>query len=155
MATTLTLLPQFRARRAGVIVNVTSSATLAPMLLAVAYTAGKAAFQDFTGSLAHEQAEFNICVKLVESGYRPTTRFTYKSGEHVAGLMPEAYAPLAQSAFAATAKPGAVTKETDGADLVWRAANDASTQPRFPAGPDAVALVKSGAWAPGKQNVCT
>jgi hypothetical protein len=33
-----------------------------------------------------------------------------------------------------------VTKESDVAEAVYRAANDASGQLRFPAGPDAVAL---------------
>ena len=36
------------------VVNVTSSVTLAPMPLAAAYTASKMAIEGFTGSLAHE-----------------------------------------------------------------------------------------------------
>jgi hypothetical protein len=36
-----------------------------------------------------------------------------------------------------------VTTETDVAEVVWRAANDATGQLRFPAGPDAVALAQS------------
>jgi hypothetical protein len=36
-----------------------------------------------------------------------------------------------------------VTKETDVAEAVWRAVNDASGQLRFPAGPDAVALARA------------
>ena len=39
MAMTQAVLPQFRARKSGVIVNVTSSATLAPMPLVAVYTA--------------------------------------------------------------------------------------------------------------------
>src|SRR6187431_597276 len=54
MAMTQAVLPQFRARRSGMIVNVTSSATLAPMPLVAVYTASKTAIQGFTGSLAHE-----------------------------------------------------------------------------------------------------
>ena len=38
MAMTQAVLPQFRARRSGVLVNVTSSATLAPMPLVAVYT---------------------------------------------------------------------------------------------------------------------
>src|SRR5262249_37831509 len=41
MAMTQAVLPQFRARRSGVVVNVTSSATLAPMPLVAVYTASK------------------------------------------------------------------------------------------------------------------
>jgi hypothetical protein len=36
-----------------------------------------------------------------------------------------------------------VTRESDVAEAVYRAANDPSAQLRFPAGPDAVALVQS------------
>jgi NAD(P)-dependent dehydrogenase (short-subunit alcohol dehydrogenase family) len=46
MAMTQALLPQFRARRSGVLVNVTSSATLAPMPLVAVYTASKMAIED-------------------------------------------------------------------------------------------------------------
>ena len=43
MAMTQAVVPAFRGRKAGVIVNVTSSATLAPMLMVAVYTASKAA----------------------------------------------------------------------------------------------------------------
>ena len=59
------------------------------------------------------------------------------------GLIPEAYAPFAQRIFAAFGQPAAVTSESDVAEAVWRAANDASGQLRFPAGPDAVALAQA------------
>jgi NAD(P)-dependent dehydrogenase (short-subunit alcohol dehydrogenase family) len=141
MAMAQAVIPQFRARRAGVIVNVTSSATLAPMPLVAVYTASKTAIEGFTGSLAFELAELNIRVKLVEPGYAPTTRFADNGQERMAGLLPEAYVPLAQRMFATLGKdPAAVTKETDVAQAVWAAANDASDQLRFPAGADAVAL---------------
>lgn len=68
------------------VVNVTSSATLAPLPLVAVYTASKTAF--------FEQA------------------------------------------------PAIVTTPSDVAEGVWRAANDASGQLRFPAGPDAVALAE-------------
>ncbi|WP_237685088.1 SDR family NAD(P)-dependent oxidoreductase [Szabonella alba] len=54
MAMVQAVIPQMRARRSGVIVNVTSSVTLAPHPLAAAYTASKQAIQGFTGSLVHE-----------------------------------------------------------------------------------------------------
>ncbi|TAJ50935.1 MAG: SDR family oxidoreductase [Nevskiaceae bacterium] len=143
MAMTQAVLPQFRARRSGVVVNVTSSATLAPMPLVAVYTASKMAIEGFTASLAHELAAFDVGVKLVEPGYGPSTRFTENGGARMQGLIPEAYAAYAQSVFALFAQPSAVTKETDVAEAVWRAANDSSTQLRFPAGADAVALAKA------------
>lgn len=139
MAMTQAMLPQFRARRSGVIVNVTSSVTLAPMPLVAVYTASKTAIEGFTASLAHELADFAVQVKLVEPGYGPTTRFA-SNGPRPDGLISEAYAPFAQRVLAAFAQPAAVTREADVAEAVYRAANDTSGQLRFPAGADAVAL---------------
>jgi NAD(P)-dependent dehydrogenase (short-subunit alcohol dehydrogenase family) len=140
MAMTQAVLPQFRARRSGVVVNVTSSVTLTPMPLAAVYTASKVAIEGFTASLALELEFFGVRVKLVEPGYCPTTRFTSNGGQRMEGLIPDAYAPFAQPIFAAFAQPDAVTTESDVAEAVYRAANDASGQLRFPAGADAVAL---------------
>jgi NAD(P)-dependent dehydrogenase (short-subunit alcohol dehydrogenase family) len=142
MAMTQAVLPQFRARRAGVVVNVTSSATLARMPLVAVYTASKTAIEGFTASLALELEDFNVRAKLVEPGYGPTTRFTVNGGARMAGLIPEPYAPFAERVFAAFAQPATVTAESDVADAVWRAAHDTTGQLRFPAGPDAVALAQ-------------
>jgi len=143
MAMTHAVLPLFRERRCGVVVNVTSSVTLARMPLAAAYTASKAAIEGFTGSLAFELEWFNVRVKLVEPGYAPSTRFTSNGGSRMRGLIPEAYAPFAEPIFAAFAQPAAVTTESDVAEAVWRAANDTTGQLRFPAGADALALAQS------------
>jgi NAD(P)-dependent dehydrogenase (short-subunit alcohol dehydrogenase family) len=142
MAMTQAVLPQFRTRRSGRVVNVTSSATLAPMPMVAVYTASKMAIEGFTASLAFELEAFNVRVKVVEPGYGPTTRFTSNGGARMEGLIPEAYAPFAQRVFAAFAQPAATTTEADVAEGVWRAANDASTQLRFAAGADAVALAQ-------------
>lgn len=143
MAMTQAVLPLFRTQRSGVVVNVTSSAVLAPMPLVAAYTASKTAIEGFTGSLAHELAEFGVSVKLVEPGYGPTTRFTSNSGNRMEGLIPDVYAPFAQQVFAAFTQPAAVTTEADVAAAIWKAANDNTGQLRFPAGADAVALAQA------------
>lgn len=140
MAMMQAVIPQFRERQAGMIVNVTSSVALAAMPLAGVYTASKTAIEGLTGSVAFELAAFGIRVKLVEPGYGPTTRFTENGGARMQGLIPEAYAPFAQPIFEAFARPAAVTTETDVAEVVWQAANDRSERLRFAAGPDAVAL---------------
>ena len=143
MAMTQAVVPQFRARRSGVVVNVTSSATLSPMPLAAAYTASKMAIEGFTGSLAHELAAFDIGVKLVEPGYAPTTRFTANGGSRMQGLFPEPYAAFFKPILDSFAQVATVTKESDVAEAVYRAASDRTGQLRFPAGPDAVALAHS------------
>ena len=101
------------------------------------------AIEGFTASLALELEAFDVRVKLVEPGHGPTTRFTSNTGPRMEGLIPEAYAPFAQRIFASFAQPAAVTTESDVAEAVWRAANDATGQLRFPAGADAVALAQS------------
>ena len=147
MAMTQAVLPQFRARRSGVVVNVTSSVTLAPIPLTAAYTASKMAIEGFTGALAHELKAFNVRVKLVEPGHGPTTRFTANGASRMEGLFPEAYAAFAQPILAAFAQVTAATTESDVAETVYRAANDVSGQLRFPAGADAVALASRHDWS--------
>ena len=56
IAMTQAVLPQMRERRAGVIVNVSSSVTLRSLPLLSVYTASKAAVNAFTESLALELA---------------------------------------------------------------------------------------------------
>jgi short-subunit dehydrogenase len=142
MAMTQAVIPQFRARKSGVVINVTSSVTFAPMPLVSVYTASKTAIEGFTGSLAHELQAFNVRVKLVEPGYGPTTRFTQDSETRIEDVIPAPYMAFATPVLAAFAKPGAVTTERDVAETVWRAANDVSARLHYPAGPDAVALAE-------------
>lgn len=142
MAMVQAVIPQMRARRAGVIVNVTSSVTLAAMPLAAAYTASKQAIEGFTGSLAHEMAAFGVQVKLVEPGYAPTTRFAANTDIPVADLIPADYADFAGPIFAAFAAPALTTKEGDVAEAVLRAATEGAGRLRYPAGADAVALAE-------------
>lgn len=134
------VIPQFRARRSGVIVNVTSSVTLTPMPLAAVYTASKMAIEGLSASLALELGFFRVQVKLVEPGYCPNTAFTSNGAQRMEGLIPAPYAPFADPIFAAFAHPTVVTRESDVAEAVFRAATDTSGTVRFPAGPDAVAL---------------
>lgn len=142
MAVTQAVVPQMRSRRSGVIVNVTSSTTLAAMPLAAVYTASKSAIEGFSGSLALELGFFGVRVKLVEPGYGPSTAFTSKRlRPHE--QTPEDYVPFVAPIMEAFGQPGEVTTPGDVADVVFKAANDTSDQLRFPAGPDAVALAQS------------
>ncbi len=143
IAMTQAVVPQFRQRRAGVVVNVTSSVTLAAMPLASVYTASKQAIEGFTGSLAHELAAFGVRARLVEPGYGPTTRFTANSDVSMDDAIPQAYRPFAAPILAAFANPPLVTREADVADAVWRAVNDTTDRLHYAAGPDAEALAAS------------
>lgn len=143
MATTQAVLPRFRRRGSGVVVNVTSSVTLATMPLVAVYAATKAAVEAFSASLALELEGLGVRVKLVEPGYCPTTAFTRNAGPRMQGQAPPAYAPFADRVLAAFANQTVVTRESDVAEAVFLAANDDTAQLRFPAGPDAVALARA------------
>jgi NAD(P)-dependent dehydrogenase (short-subunit alcohol dehydrogenase family) len=143
IAMTQAVLPQFRERKSGVIVNVTSSVTLKPLQLLSVYTASKAAVNAFTESLALELEPFNIRVRLVLPGRAPETRFGENARSRMQGGFPEAYAGLVQKVFerwAQSADP--VTKTSDVTEAVWRAVNDPTGPLCLPAGADAVALAE-------------
>ena len=65
------VLPAFRERRAGVVINVTSSTTLKPLPLVGLYRASKAAVNALTESLAVEVKPFGVRVHLVLPGRAP------------------------------------------------------------------------------------
>ncbi|MBB3223560.1 SDR family oxidoreductase [Pseudoduganella umbonata] len=143
MAVTQAVLPQFRKRRSGIIINVTSTATIAPFPLVAAYTASKTAVEGFTESLALELAEFDVRVKLIEPGYGPATRFAANGAERMKDLILEPYMAYAQSVFAGFSGVPLATTEAAVAEAIWHAANDPATTLRYPAGDDAMALARA------------
>ena len=144
IAMTRAVLPQFRERRSGVVVNVTSSVTLRPLPLLSVYTASKAAVNALTESLALELEQFGVRVRLVIPGRAPQTSFGDNARARMGMSFPEAYAGLAGKVFAGMQQPSAeITRPLDVAEAVWRAATDPSCPMRLPAGADAVA------WARG------
>lgn len=143
MAMCQAVIPRFRERADGMIVNVTSSATLAPFPLVAAYTASKTAIEGFTASLSHELKAVGVRVKLVEPGYGPSTRFTANGQQRMEGLITKPYEPFAHEVFTGFGQISAVTTAVDVAQGVWDAANDTSDRLHYPAGADAVALVRN------------
>jgi NAD(P)-dependent dehydrogenase (short-subunit alcohol dehydrogenase family) len=140
IAMTQAVLPQFRQRRAGVVVNVTSSVTLRALPLIAAYRASKSAVNAFTESMALELEPFGVRARLVLPGRAPDTQFGQNARAHMHGFDHEAYADLAQKVFAQlqdTSTP--ITLAQDVAEAVWRAATDPSSPMRIPAGADAEA----------------
>jgi NAD(P)-dependent dehydrogenase (short-subunit alcohol dehydrogenase family) len=136
MAVTQAVVPHFRERRAGTLINVTSSVGIVPMPLVSVYAASKLAIEGFTEALAYELSYFGIGTKIVEPGYGPTTSFVANSAERLRGLVPEAYAPYAQQLMQGLAG-GKNTTPDDVARAVWLAATDGSKRLRYAAGADA------------------
>ncbi|SFW24450.1 SDR family oxidoreductase [Luteibacter sp. UNCMF366Tsu5.1] len=143
MAMCQAVIPQFRERGDGVIVNVTSSATLASFPLVAAYTASKTAIEGFTASLAHELKAVGVRVKLVEPGYGPSTSFATNGQQRMQGLLTKPYESFAREVLTGFGHLSAVTAATDVAEGIWDAANDTTGQLHFPAGADAVALASA------------
>ncbi|MHC2106681.1 SDR family oxidoreductase [Methylobacterium sp. CM6246] len=140
IAMTQAVLPQFRARGAGVIVNVTSSVTQRPLHLLSVYTASKAAVNAFTESLALELDPFGVRARLVIPGRAPETAFGANARARMGMDVPEAYAGLATQVFARFQQSTEeLTRASDVAEAVWRAVTDPSCPMRLPAGADAVA----------------
>jgi NAD(P)-dependent dehydrogenase (short-subunit alcohol dehydrogenase family) len=140
IALTQAVLPQFRQRKAGVVVNVTSSVTLKALPLIAVYRASKAAVNAFTESIAAELEQFGVRARLVLPGRAPQTRFGENARAHMHGLEHEAYADLVKAVFAQlgdTSSP--TTRAQDVAEAVWRAATEPSSPMRIPAGADAEA----------------
>jgi NAD(P)-dependent dehydrogenase (short-subunit alcohol dehydrogenase family) len=139
MATTQAVLPGFRQRGSGVVVNVTSSVVLGHMPLSAVYKASKMAIEGFASSLALELAPFGVRVKTVQPGACLTTNFATRAtnGASLDELVPEPYASWAKKAMDSFTSQELFTEEADVAETVWRAVRDTTGQLRFPAGPDA------------------
>lgn len=137
MAMTQAILPQFRERGAGTIVNVTSTVTLKALPLLSMYTASKAAVNALTACMAIELAPFGIDVRIVLPGRAPATRFG--DNAHRQGLDSAVYADLIEQTVARiTDESGPITHATDVAEAVWRAVTDPAAPMRIPAGEDAL-----------------
>ncbi|RQT00872.1 SDR family oxidoreductase [Burkholderia seminalis] len=140
IALTQAVLPQFRQRGAGVVVNVTSSVTLKALPLVSAYRASKAAVNAFTESMAVELAPFGVRTHLVLPGRAPDTRFGDNARANMHGFEHEAYAEFVGKAVARMLDAtGPITHAQDVAEAVWRAATDPSSPLHMPAGADAQA----------------
>ncbi|GAB2901677.1 SDR family oxidoreductase [Paralcaligenes ginsengisoli] len=139
MSMTQAFLPQFRARRAGAIVNVASTVTLKALPLLPVYTASKAAVVAFTGSLALELRDFNIQVGVVLPGMAPETAFASNAHARIAQTFPEDYAATMDSVLSGFQNyDGLVTHSTDVAEAVWNVVQGGTTAFRVPAGADAI-----------------
>jgi NAD(P)-dependent dehydrogenase (short-subunit alcohol dehydrogenase family) len=133
------VLPKFRERRSGTIINVTSSVTFKPLPLVSVYRASKAAVNALTESLAVEMEPFGVRVHIVLPGRSPETSFGANAMPHLRGLDNPDYKPLIEGMIANFREQGGpVTHAADVAAAVWQAATDPNAPLRIPAGEDAV-----------------
>ncbi|GAN54764.1 SDR family oxidoreductase [Tanticharoenia sakaeratensis] len=139
LATIQAILPRFRERRGGTIINVASSATLKPLPLIGVYRASKAAVNALTESLAVEMKPFGVRVHIVLPGRSPETSFGSNAMPHLRGLDNTDYKPMIEGMIANFRdESGPVTHASDVAAAIWRAATDPSAPLKIAAGEDAV-----------------
>jgi NAD(P)-dependent dehydrogenase (short-subunit alcohol dehydrogenase family) len=133
------ILPRFRERRSGAVINVTSTVTLKPLPLVSVYRASKAAVNALTESLAVEMEPFGVRVHIILPGRSPETNFGSNAMPHLRGLDNPDYRPMIEGMIARfREESGPVTHAADVAAAVWRAATDPSAPLRIAAGEDAV-----------------
>ncbi len=137
MAMTQAVMPGMRERRAGVIVNVSSSVTLRPLPALSIYSASKAALNAFTQSFALEAAEHGVRARLVLPGSAPETSFGRNAVARMGMDVPEPYGDFVQAYFEALQSATEKTTAADVADAVWRAVTDEDVPMMLPAGTDA------------------
>ncbi|MDR6819974.1 NAD(P)-dependent dehydrogenase (short-subunit alcohol dehydrogenase family) [Neorhizobium sp. 2083] len=137
MAMTKAVLPQMRARRSGVIVNVSSAVTIRPLAALAVYTASKAALNAFTESLALEAALFGIRAKLVLPGSAPTTGFGKNAVSRMGMEIPEPYTAFVHEYMTKLRSGTEVTTADAVAEAVWRSVTEIDAPMKIPAGADA------------------
>jgi NADP-dependent 3-hydroxy acid dehydrogenase YdfG len=137
MALTQAVLPGMRARRAGVIVNVSSSVTLRPFPALSVYSASKAALNAFTESLALETAQFGIRTRLVLPGSAPSTAFGKNAVARMGMNVPVPYEAFVQDHLATMRSSTEKTEPEDVAQAVWWAVTEPDSPMCLPAGADA------------------
>lgn len=140
------VLPAFRQRRSGVIINVSSSTTLRPLPLVGLYRASKAAVNAMTESLVEEVKPFGVRVHLVLPGRAPETRFGETALAHLRGRDDPDYGPMIERIVAGMqSHSGPVTHASDVAEAVWTVASDPTAPFRVAAGADAAAWLAEAA----------
>lgn len=145
MEVTRAVLPHFRARRKGVIVNVSSGAGVFGLPMISAYNASKFALEGFSESLSYELLSQGIVVKIVEPGGVLDTKFSQRLAQEAAEApaAPEDYAEFiagTEEVFAGL-RANRLATSADVAKVIFDAVTDGTTQLRYVATDDIKPLV--------------
>ena len=146
MDVTRALLPQFRARRAGMIINVSSGAGLFTLPMMSLYSASKFALEGWSESLSYELSALGIAVKLIiPHGGVTETRFADRSMGEAPDVAISDYDPFIARSQAAIARMGAARTQgaADIAQAILSAATDDTDRLRYFVGDDARGFLKA------------
>lgn len=145
MDVTKAILPHFRARRAGLFVNVSSAAGLMGFPLGTLYDATKYAIEGFTEALAYELLPLGIGVKLIEPGLVKTRMTETISLSALPEERIDDYRPISEhmmGVFASMMAAG-VPEASSVAEQIYDATTDGTDRLRYIVTPEAAALVES------------
>jgi len=139
--TTQAILPHFRANRDGVIINISSMGGRFAFPFGSLYHGTKYAVEGISESLNFEVSAFGVKVKIVEPGATATDfagrSFDFKNDESI-----EEYQALMQTLMSLLEELGGQSVSPRVvAEKIFEAATDGTSQLRYPATPDAIALL--------------
>lgn len=144
MEVTRAVLPHFRERGGGMVINVGSGAGIFALPMLSLYCASKFALEGFTEALSYELASQNIAVKMIEPGGVVSTKFGVRSGAEAAQVAAvpgyEAFVARTQEVFAGLRASRRATEE-DVARVIHEAATDGTDRLRYVATDDIKPLV--------------
>lgn len=150
MRVTKALLPDFRARKSGIIINISSMAGRLVFPFYSVYHGTKWAIEGFTESLRYEVEPFGIRVKLIEPGTIKTD-FYGRSNDSTRPNAPKEYAELTKIAFKNLDDVAAKGSTADGvAAVVFKSATDGSKRLRYPVGKNAALLLHLRRFIPAR-----
>lgn len=146
MDTIRAILPHFRERKAGTIVNISSGAGAFGLPASTLYNSSKFALEGFSESLSYELAPLGITVKIVEPGGVLETGFVQRTyGERDANEGIADYAPVREAVakiFEDLAANRQNTTSAQVAEVIYTSVTDGTDTLRYIATPDIVELVK-------------
>lgn len=146
MDVTRAVLPHMRARKQGVIVNVSSGAGVFTLPMISGYAASKFALEGFSESLSYELASQGIVVKIVEPGGVISTNFANRSGAEAAASAPiPAYRDFVAHAAGVfdSLRQARLASIEHVAEGIHAATTDGTRRLRYVATDDIVPLVKA------------
>lgn len=136
-----TVLPHFRERGEGTVINVSSMVGRVPLPLYSVYNASKHAVEGFTEGLVYELEPFGVRVKLIEPG-AVNTNFFGRSADRANRTGESAYEDYSVEQLGVMDRTGpGGSSSMDAARVIWDAANDSSNRLRYSVGLDAKAIL--------------
>lgn len=143
LAAVKAMVPHFRERGSGMIVNISSMGGQVAMPLGSLYHGSKFAVEGATEALQYEMAAIGVAVKLIEPGMT-RSNFAGRSFQFNDDEKLIEYRDIVAKTMAAFERVNKDAGEAQSvAATIYRAVTDGSEQLRYPSGPDAEALLQA------------